>query len=1104
PAACASVYVPNTLIQALAKVCRERLLEEKWLVVPSTRVGHQWLQGVARTGQPAVNVRLKTLRSMAIDLAGFVLAEQGLTLLSPLAGTVMIQQLIAGGSIKLQYLGQNAGGWSTAELLYGSLNELRMAGIEPADLDEGRIDPPAKAVDLRRLYELYLAALRQARRIDLAGLMELARDRLVEGDAAIPPNTLLLIPADLEMRGLARAFIEAFRSDMRLVLPVDALPDEASPWAVSPEEASPRAAAADEPSPGAAPALPDEASSGAGPARAAERSAAAAAGGLAAQVEADRELLCWIHRPPPVPRPAGDGTLKIVRAVGEVNEVRQVFRWCLANRVPLDQVELLYTDAQTYIPLVYEELAAQYGTLDLGSLPVTFAEGLACRFSRPGRLLRLWLQWVQEDFPQGLLQLMIQDGLLIVPWPAEISSPDQSYSRLARRLARLGVGLGRDRYVRVLREYAASLQHSQPPGDEQAPAANPTALALQQADVAVLLELAQGLLELLPPQPSGKDLLAAAERLLGQYARCISQLDNFAVGRLRQEIQQFLALLGEGDALFDVPRYLERLLEAEVQGSGPRPGAVHVASLNSGGHTGRPYTWVLGLDDSRFPGAGLQDPLLLDSDRRGLSTQLGTSQGRIEEKLRRFAELGARLRGTLTLSYSTLALADNRQLFPSPVLLAAFRLLAECLDGDIAALEAWLPEPPAAFVPRYAEECLSAGEWWQWRLLSGGGTPEEVRHAFPHLQQGAWAATERSSPAFTDFDGNVPAAGPLLDLTAADRIVSATELQMVGHCPLRFFFRFGLGIRPPDELELDAGRWLDPLSAGQLLHTLFEQFMREVIEADRLPDAQQDLPRLLAMLDDLIGVYRAQQPPASEAAYRRQVSELRETARNFLLEECRYLRSRSARPVWMEAALGLPKAATTSSIDTPEPIPIVLADGRRLRVRGRIDRIDRLRVAASSKGTSKKQAVCSYCIWDYKTGGTSSYDRADPFQQGRNIQPYLYLTMVAHRLREVEAARSRVESFGFFFPGVHAAGDRMEWPSSKLASGQEIVTQLCQVVSQGTFLPTDQHEDCTYCDYLAVCGDVAAVTAASRAKLDAPGEPRLDALRQLRPPKPAE
>ncbi len=33
----------NQLTTALAEVCREHVLEEKWLIVPSRRVGYQWL-----------------------------------------------------------------------------------------------------------------------------------------------------------------------------------------------------------------------------------------------------------------------------------------------------------------------------------------------------------------------------------------------------------------------------------------------------------------------------------------------------------------------------------------------------------------------------------------------------------------------------------------------------------------------------------------------------------------------------------------------------------------------------------------------------------------------------------------------------------------------------------------------------------------------------------------------------------------------------------------------------------------------------------------------------------------------------------------------------
>ena len=51
-------------------------------------------------------------------------------------------------------------------------------------------------------------------------------------------------------------------------------------------------------------------------------------------------------------------------------------------------------------------------------------------------------------------------------------------------------------------------------------------------------------------------------------------------------------------------------------GLGPRGGCLHVAHVLAGGHSGRPHTFIVGLDDGRFPGVGLQDPILLDEERR--------------------------------------------------------------------------------------------------------------------------------------------------------------------------------------------------------------------------------------------------------------------------------------------------------------------------------------------------------------------------------------------------------------------------------------------------------------------------------------------------------
>ena len=67
----------NRLARELARICQERLLEEKWLIAPSLRVGHQWIDTVTLANGPVLNVRIKTLKALALDLAGPEMARAG-------------------------------------------------------------------------------------------------------------------------------------------------------------------------------------------------------------------------------------------------------------------------------------------------------------------------------------------------------------------------------------------------------------------------------------------------------------------------------------------------------------------------------------------------------------------------------------------------------------------------------------------------------------------------------------------------------------------------------------------------------------------------------------------------------------------------------------------------------------------------------------------------------------------------------------------------------------------------------------------------------------------------------------------------------------------
>jgi ATP-dependent helicase/nuclease subunit B len=687
---------------------------------------------------------------------------------------------------------------------------------------------------------------------------------------------------------------------------------------------------------------------------------------------------------------------------------------------------------------------------------------------------------------------MIREGLLT--WSH--SDQDHSFASLAAALRGVAIGMGRERYVPKLDSAITKAQRridGANAGENQQPGRSQMELPLQRLQG--LREMVIRLLEVSPDLDAGPDdVLLSAESFLRSVSRRVDELDNYAYERLILEIQGmrlYLSRISEPGSL-DIWQWLLSLPgEAEVLGSGPREGCIHVAPLAMGGHSGRTHTFVIGMDDSRFPGLASEDPVLLDSERVKLCRDLPTAGQRQEQAREMFGRLLGRVGGRVTFSYSSVDLASDRELFPSPVLLSLYRQIwGQSLDATrfkqaIAG--------PAAFAPTKPDHCLSETEWWLWRLCNGqshGGAIEKVTARYAHLARGQNAATHRNSDQFTVYDGHVEQAGKDLDPTQTEKpvITSSRQLEQVGQCPLAFFMRYGLRVEKPKDLIVDPNRWLDSLPSGKLLHEVFEEFIRELIDPGRAPSFDRDLPRLLGILDTRVAVYRDLYPPPSDSVYTSEVSRLTHVAHTFLKEEDLFCRDHDCTPVYIELAFGMKGVGDSPSTDS-DVIPVVLPSGKTIRVRGRIDRIDRL----------GRGAVATFRIWDYKTGSDFSYERTDPFRQGRLIQPALYLTMVEHRLREVVAPDAQVSHFGFFFPGLKSHGIRIDWPRERLAEGGLFLERLCRIVGKGAFLATDNYEqDCKFCEYQCICGDVREVSAASNRKLANPENILLESFRELR------
>ena len=66
-----------------------------------------------------------------------------------------------------------------------------------------------------------------------------------------------------------------------------------------------------------------------------------------------------------------------------------------------------------------------------------------------------------------------------------------------------------------------------------------------------------------------------------------------------------------------------------------------------------------------------------------------------------------------------------------------------------------------------------------------------------------------------------------------------------------------------------------------------------------------------------------------------------------------------------------------------------------------------------------------------------------------------------------------------------------------LEKTRDVLRRLMDLLAAGTFPHAIRPEDCSFCDFEAVCGGVSVAAARSRSKLEAATHPALRAFREL-------
>jgi len=1009
----------NRLASSLQELCAQHPIEEKWLIAPSRRIGQQWLDAVARSGQSVLNARIKTIASMAVDLASPEMERTGVSFLQSVEAEILLFGIMASLGDN-GYLGKLSLTRGLVRAVLASLQDLRLEGIEAQELTPACFESNTKGNSMIRLLSLYQDELTSRHLADAAGVFKMAAAALRNRRVNLPEGLLITMPDDIEkgLGGLHRLMWEAFPENLRVILPTD---------------------------------LCDQ--TGNRPMR-------------------DASLLAWIAKPSDAPPPSSDGSSAIFRTAGAANEVREMLRRILEGGIPFDEVEVLYSNASAYVPLLFE-LCSKFSPEAGAGMPVTFNEGIPLRYSRPARALAGWLSFIKASYRQADLVRLIREGLL----DFQESGANFSLVELTSEFRALAIMAGKDRYLPAIDAAVSSLERAcTQNGTDQAEESRHLEKMHERLEMLrALRPLVENLLEWAPKNgKTWKVSLEGVKLFLERRARCVNELDEYARLRLLDEVEELSRCFMDDNQLpVDIEDWLLELVRfGRVEGEGPRPGCLYAAPLHSGGHSGRSHTFLLGLDDSRFPGAGLQDPLLLDAERARISRNLSTAGERLGESLEDFSRLAARIRGDITLSYSCRDITDDSEIFPSQVILAAYRILSGKHDGLLGDFLEWIPEP-SSFAPDDPLRSLDMAEWWLSHLAYGSLEEERplLAEAFPHLGHGLKAREARDGDIFTVYDGWVPEAGRDLDPSRpGGAVLSASRLEKLAKCPYEYFLQYVLEVKGPEEPSLDPSLWLEAKEKGDLLHVVFRRFHHTLARDGRKPDFERDGEHLDKILDAEVLAWKSIKPPPNREVFEAEVNELRNTASIFLYEEERSCRAR--KPLYFEVAVGLKSKGEGNAVDSEEPVLIALPDGSEIQVRGYIDRIDE-----AGEGREKAFVLC-----DYKTGSSKYFEGEDPFQAGRRVQGSLYVALAESRLAE-DHPGLRIDSFEYFFPNTSEHGKRIGWSADELRQGLFVIVRLCEMLRLGCFPLSDNADDLKNSDYRSAFGDIQPACEAVKKKM---------------------
>ena len=500
--------------------------------------------------------------------------------------------------------------------------------------------------------------------------------------------------------------------------------------------------------------------------------------------------------------------------------------------------------------------------------------------------------------------------------------------------------------------------------------------------------------------------------------------------------------------------------EVKIPWNVPEPGGVEVSDLMQA--RGVPFDVMVlpGLVEQGFPRVPRPDPLLLDEERRILNERyLGQAkvpekgEGRLEEKLL-FLLAVRSAKEALILTASHLHPGTGAPRVPSSYLHETLRAVTGTRqtqwDEDSPYLQKvkvsdWVHDGGDIQVDDLEEVLSRFQEARQGNPLPAQAYVDEK----PFFTEARRSLKERQgSRKFTPYDGvfrDAAAIGKLAqDHSLKNKTLSASRLETYAACPLRYFYRYVLGLKVHPEPERVFQ--LDAAEKGTLMHSILEETLSRGKKGGWLKarDGEKAAEILEEESQKAFKNFEINGVPGSPALWQWSQFSLRKDLKRALKK---VLEDQDWTPVDFEKAFGR-EGQPEVTFETPAGT---------FRLEGFMDRVD---LSPDGKGLR---------VVDYKSGSNDAFTK-NSVKEGTKIQMPLYLWACL-------TLYPGVTPQGALYEFLTAKGDYKAVPfdATDFKNVEEpltvLLTTAAEAVDQGLFPAVAKA--CKQCDYKILCGSGA-------------------------------